>query len=281
MPLNLDPGLRRACDANVQSSCAAIARSIAGGGAFEVGTSLVVRTGLPSASFNPVFALDRVRDPHRLIEQIRARLVAPGIPWQLITPPDVRLGLTPVLDAFGLVRRRVYPVMVLDLEEFVPAPPPASLTVREVSGPDDVRRWGHTFENGVDAARDFLAPWIEGMVARPPPHLRLYFGCVDDQPVATAARFTRGPIAGVYFVQTHPEHRRRGYGRALTAAAADGRPEGSAVSCLQATDMGRPLYESMGYRAIGEYEFWQVPAPAASAGPGGSGLPLREVRDLP
>jgi GNAT superfamily N-acetyltransferase len=276
VPLNLDPGLRRACDGNVRASCAAIARSTFGGAVFEVGPSLVVRTGIPAASFNPVFALERVRDPPRLVERIRTRLVDRQTPWMLVTTPDVRLGLTPVLDAFGLARRRVMPVMVLDLDERPPEPVSASLTIRPANEPDEVRRWARTFEHGLEAPRDFLAPWIEGWIAQPPSTtggFQLYLGTVDDAPVATAARVTTRPTSGVYFVQTYAEHRRRGYGRALTAAAADAREAGCAVSCLQATAMGRPLYESIGYRTIGEYECWQTPRPVATppSAPGTAG----------
>lgn len=267
MPLNLDPGLRRACDANVRAACTATARATPGGGVFEVGTSLLVRTGIPTASFNPVFALERVRDPERLADQIRTRLVIPRVPWVLITTPDARLGLTAVVDAFGLVRRRVIPVMVLDLEELPPARDSPPLTIRRATEPEDVRRWARTFEHGMEVPSGFLDPWIEGAIRTTSvssgPY-QFFTGFVDGTAVATSARFTTGPIAGVYYVQTHPEHRRRGFGRALTAAAADGRADRCEVSCLQATTMGRPLYESMGYRTIGEYELWQAPPPPES-----------------
>ena len=275
MPLNLDSALRGACDTNARAALAAIARATPGGTVVEVGTSLIVRTGMPVASLNPVFALARVRDPERLAAEIRARLVAPQLPWMLVTTPDARLGLTPVLDSFGLVRRRVLPVMVLDLEEDLPGAGPPGLQTRRATVPEEVRQWARTFEQGVDAPPGILTPWVEGLVgpssAAPAPW-QFYVGLVDGAPVATAARFTSGPIAGVYFVQTAAAHRRHGYGRALTAAAADARAAGCAVSCLQSTAMGRPLYESMGYRAISEYEFWQAPGPTDTPAPARPGL---------
>lgn len=81
MTLTVDAALLRACDANVRGFCGALAREVAGGESVEVGSSLFVRTGIPSPSFNPVSVLDRQGDPQRLVEAIRLRLVERSTPW--------------------------------------------------------------------------------------------------------------------------------------------------------------------------------------------------------
>jgi N-acetylglutamate synthase len=77
-------------------------------------------------------------------------------------------------------------------------------------------------------------------------------GSVDNVPVSTALVAVTGSTAGVYNVATPPEHRRLGYGEALTwAAVAEGRRLGCDHSVLQASPMGAPVYHRMGYIDLG------------------------------
>jgi len=55
-------------------------------------------------------------------------------------------------------------------------------------------------------------------------------------------------------VATLPEARGRGYGEAVSWAATLCRPELPAT--LQASSMGRPVYERMGYRSVADFTLW-------------------------
>ena len=56
---------------------------------------------------------------------------------------------------------------------------------------------------------------------------------------------------------TPPEHRRRGYGEALTAAVLRaGRELGCTTGCLQASNMGKPVYERMGFDTFTQYQLF-------------------------
>lgn len=60
-------------------------------------------------------------------------------------------------------------------------------------------------------------------------------------------------------MRTIPEARGKGYGEALSAAAAeDGFSRGCTVSSLQASPMGFPVYHRMGYRHVFDYQRWVV-----------------------
>lgn len=64
--------------------------------------------------------------------------------------------------------------------------------------------------------------------------------------------------AGVYFVATLPEARgRRLASRLLGRALLDARERGCATATLQATRMGAPLYERLGFRMHGQIEMWE------------------------
>ncbi len=62
----------------------------------------------------------------------------------------------------------------------------------------------------------------------------------------------------VTLVATAPEARGRGLASALLATAlADAREQGLQSSSLIATRMGAPLYERLGYRAVGTIQMWE------------------------
>ena len=62
----------------------------------------------------------------------------------------------------------------------------------------------------------------------------------------------------IWWVATVPEARGHGLAAGLMRRAlADGRARGCDVSTLQATKLGRPVYERLGYRGFGTIEMWE------------------------
>lgn len=83
---------------------------------------------------------------------------------------------------------------------------------------------------------------------------RSYVGTLDGQPVAASMLQIDDDIAGVYFVGTRNDFRKRGLGEALTwHAVREGAEAGCTVATLQASDMGKPVYERMGFRVVAGY----------------------------
>ena len=94
----------------------------------------------------------------------------------------------------------------------------------------------------------------------------------DGQAVATAYTHRNGTDCGVYAVGTLEPWRRRGLARALVEhVLADAFAAGMRTATLQSTPMGQPLYESLGFRAVGRYEEWLYspgqPTGSSSAAP--------------
>jgi len=83
---------------------------------------------------------------------------------------------------------------------------------------------------------------------------RVWVGRVEGRAVATATAYIADGFVGVYAVATAPHARGQGYGESLAWAATICRPELPAT--LQASSMGRPLYERMGYRTVAEFTVW-------------------------
>jgi hypothetical protein len=84
---------------------------------------------------------------------------------------------------------------------------------------------------------------------------RVWVGRVDGRPVTTATAYIADGFVGIYAVATAGDVRRRGYAEAVTWAATLSRPDLPAT--LQASEMGQPVYERMGYRTVAEFTVWE------------------------
>jgi ribosomal protein S18 acetylase RimI-like enzyme len=81
-----------------------------------------------------------------------------------------------------------------------------------------------------------------------------FLAYLDGEPTAIAMTIASGGVAGIYWVGTLEAARGRGLGRAVTEAATNaGFALGAELASLQASPMGRPIYEAMGYETIFEY----------------------------
>ena len=86
------------------------------------------------------------------------------------------------------------------------------------------------------------------------PECAIYVGYLDGLPVAAGLGWRTGRTIGVYNIATIPTARRHGFGAAMTAQVlADGEAAGCDVGALQASSMGRPIYQRMGFRMALRY----------------------------
>jgi ribosomal protein S18 acetylase RimI-like enzyme len=81
-----------------------------------------------------------------------------------------------------------------------------------------------------------------------------YVGRVGGEPVSTSVGYTVDDTVGIFNVATPEKHRGRGYGAALTAAAAQGGfANGAEVAWLQSSAMGLSVYRRLGFRQVATY----------------------------
>jgi ribosomal protein S18 acetylase RimI-like enzyme len=136
----------------------------------------------------------------------------------------------------------------------VDTPAPAGLIVQLVEDEGRHAEWMSVMTGGFDLEDPvtFTIDQTAKAVGFDPDGRWLRFvGTVDGRAVSTSGLMLFGGLAGIYNVATLREDRRRGYGTALTrAAVAHARDLGYRVAVLGASDLGRGVYERMGFRDV-------------------------------
>jgi GNAT superfamily N-acetyltransferase len=265
---SVDPELLKECHENLVQVFALIASLVPGGTVERCGGITVVRSGYPLTIFNPVVALDTPKAPVGLFEIIDRILVRTGTPWALLTTSDTSDGLAPLRDEFHLARSESTPGMVFSYRGNPLPSPPEGLDIHRVTERAELQVYWRTIAEIFELDPSFFDRFADGMIAHHELFRRwyCYLGYSEGRPVGTALLCTTPRVAGVYNVGTNSEYRRRGYGRALSLRAAlDGLGAGCRISWLQASDMGRPLYEKLGYRAVEDLCYWVPPSATKSA----------------
>jgi GNAT superfamily N-acetyltransferase len=172
------------------------------------------------------------------------------------------LDLGDRLVAAGFTHGGSEPGMALRLAELREAEV-AGLRIERVVDLPGVTTWAQTlgqgFGEGVKEAEWVASVYRRLGLADPWRH---YLGYLDGEPVATVTVFFAAGVAGVYFVMTVPEARRRGIGAAITAAVLrEARDSGVEYAVLGSSSAGRSVYAGLGFRevcAINLYE-WALP----------------------
>jgi len=89
-----------------------------------------------------------------------------------------------------------------------------------------------------------------------------FLALLDGEPVGIAMTMVSHGVAGIYWVGSLEQARGKGIGRAVTVAATNaGFDLGADVASLQASPMGKPIYEAMGYKTAFDYRMFMSPAP--------------------
>jgi GNAT superfamily N-acetyltransferase len=88
--------------------------------------------------------------------------------------------------------------------------------------------------------------------------VRLYQVRVDREPACVLATYDNGDDCEIYLVATLADHRGQGLARRLLhRALLEARDRCLQISNLQATKLGYPVYERLGYEPIGKLEMWE------------------------
>jgi len=158
-----------------------------------------------------------------------------------------RLGLIQLSADPWMPGMALHPVPELD------TPYESGHEIRQVADDAGIEDHVLTATSGFEMPEMVVRSIVGPALARHPA-VALYVGYTNGAPVSTGLGIRTGRTVGVYNVSTLAPFRKRGYGAAMTARiAADGVAVGCDIAILQASEMGYPVYERMGYRTVVEY----------------------------
>ena len=215
------------------------------------GYDLVLFPQVPIPQFNAIWPLQDEAAAAALpaaIAEIEALGISPGV--------LLRAGRTPACAeaarALGLTAEEAEPGMAVARDDLAVDEVPGLEIVR-IATADGLAQALAVAVAGFQIPVEILAP-LYGLDVGTIDGMSFYLGRVDGRDVSTSVGFTLGDTVGIFNVATPPEHRGRGYGAALTAAAAqDGFAVGADLAWLQSSPLGLPVYRRLGFREVERY----------------------------
>ena len=213
------------------------------------------KTDIPFPLFNGVFRTKLNADSaDSVISRILARYRKSNLPmiWS-VTPLSRPRDLGQRLLGEGLHFGGDVPSMAVDLKTLSDdLILPDDFEIQTVKNPSDLELWCDTlikiyqFPAFVSQALNkfLIIPGFDDSA-----QVRNYMGFENGKLVAVSTVLFAGGVAGIYNVGTYPEHRHRGFGRAITLAPLlEARDRGYRIGVLQSTKMGFGLYSKLGFK---------------------------------
>ncbi len=183
-------------------------------------------------------------------DELDAAYRAAGIVAWTVWVPDGDVATAELLAARGHALDSDPEAMVLELDSLTRRDPPPGFS-RSVE-PVELARLN-------DDAYGLRSAFARALVDLEAGDGLYLYGAEEDGELASGlVTFDHEDDCSVWLVATREQSRGRGLAGALMAQAmADARERGRTTSTLQATDLGRPVYERLGYRSLGEIQMWE------------------------
>jgi GNAT superfamily N-acetyltransferase len=214
----------------------------------------VLAAVFPTAPERSVFNSVFYEDGERLLaslDRIAAAYEQAGVRAWTVWVPEAEEPVARALADAGHVLDAEPRAMAMEISELRAPDPDRSIEVREEPDMAEVAR-----------LNEIAYGWAPGefdAVARAEiPGTFPYFASLEGETVGTTVAWDHGDDAEIAWVATLPEARGRGVAGQLTArAVAEAGRRGRRTTTLVATQLGRPVYDRLGYRDFGALRMWE------------------------
>lgn len=202
-------------------------------------------SGSPIPGFNSATVLDATADP-ATVEEVVNEMAARGYPFTFQQRPETASHYDQLITRHQLTRDDPVPLMAHFRTDELNVQPIPGLQCR-ILAPEDVHQHLRVvctiFGMDFDEAAAFFTPQVMSDVG-----VFAMVGEVDGGIVSTGVCVLVDEWAGLFSIGTLAEQRGHGFGAAITAACAHlGYSRGASAAVLQASPMGLPVYERMGF----------------------------------
>ena len=198
------------------------------------------------------------------LDEMLGRFSRHGHPFTWwVMPGTSPAELGPLLVKRGLEPAESWPAMAVAVDEIVEPRPVGGLVIERVADAASFGTYVEIYAPVLSSSQAFTETFADAArrigFAEDAPEVH-WIARLNGEPVATVSLVTAGGAAGIYNVATVPSVRGRGIGAVMTAAAARaGGERGLALATLQASTMGRPVYERLGFRFVCDFTPYRSP----------------------
>ncbi|MDW5562675.1 MAG: GNAT family N-acetyltransferase [Methanomassiliicoccus sp.] len=221
---------------------------------------IIYSTGLPIAPFNGVLnprfgcedAAQRVRDAMAHFQNARMPMS-----W-VLGPSSTPQELDEFLLRLGMAQGPTEAGMAADLGSVGREPLPRGLEIRRVEDSGSMKEFIDTTIDVFELPERARAGWdtiIMNYGFGPSRHW--FLGTLDGRPVSTSLLVLHENVASMYMVGTIRGARGQGIGTAMTRESLlFAREAGMDIAVLEASELGLPIYERMGFRKLCEFRIF-------------------------
>jgi GNAT superfamily N-acetyltransferase len=216
------------------------------------GVTAAITPAAPERSvLNGVVVEDFAKLPDQL-DTVAAAYDAAGVRAWTVWVPEHEGAARELLAGRGHKLDATPAAMLLDLAELRE---PAAGSARDYSTEWDIEAAGAVNDA---AYGDTSGLFARALGALPPETGHMYLAHVDGRPASFVVVHDDRENCEFWIAATIPEARGRGLlSGLLHRALLDARERGCTTSTTQATKMGEPVYERLGYRKFGTIEMWE------------------------
>jgi GNAT superfamily N-acetyltransferase len=233
---------------------------IEGGEVVELDGLVLALSNLPAVDQSVTLVERDPADPVAALTAAEERFRSRGLPLGV----KVVVGRFPAIEsavrALGLERVVTEPVMAVRVEDVAHEPAPGGVSIRRVTTAYD-RAAAVTVEMAVFGTERAVAEALVPAAIADEPKMRSYVATEGGAAIAAAHVRRDGRTVGVFGVGTVESARGRGIGAAITSFAVQDHLDLADLAWLESSDLGRSVYERLGFRPIGRSEVWVRPAP--------------------
>jgi GNAT superfamily N-acetyltransferase len=168
-----------------------------------------------------------------------------------VNPMSRPKNLQNLLKGHSFTYQKDWKAMAIDLAK-VPETVdiPENMEIKEVLDLDELKTWTDVLVKSFEfpeIVTSYKKYFIKAGLKDINSHY--YLGILNGNPVASAVLFEGDGAAGLFYIGTIPQVRRKGIAKTMVHhSLSEAKNKGYAISVLQASEMGYPLYKKIGFK---------------------------------